>query len=286
MSLTLYSHPFASYCQKVLIALWENEVPFTYRHLEEPGAAEERAALWPLGRFPVLVDDGRTIAESSIIIEHLDLHHTGPVQLLPRDRDAALEVRFMDRFFDNYVMTAMQKPVSEALRAEATRKEEAMAEARQALDTAYAWLEERLSGRTYAAGENFFGRMRALAQRGPPFWALESYYLCISLGFVGAAPGAAGVASFPRSYADGVRGLLVREGSAGRIAPNAIPIERHRARRRPFPIALSAAVACAIVCLLGLVGLQLSLGSVIERAARDLGAAPPHRAPASPGGGP
>ena len=58
----------------------------------------------------------------------------------------------MDRFFDNYVMTAMQKPVSEALRAEATRKEEAMAEARQATDTAYAWLEERLSGRTWAAG--------------------------------------------------------------------------------------------------------------------------------------
>jgi glutathione S-transferase len=66
-----------------------------------------------------------------------------------------LEVRFMDRFFDNYVMTAMQKPVSEALRAEATRKEETMAEARQALDTAYAWLEERLSGRTWAASENF-----------------------------------------------------------------------------------------------------------------------------------
>ena len=100
MSPTLYSHPFSSYCQKVLIALWENEIPFTYRHLEEPGAAEERAARWPLGRFPVLVDDGRTIAESSIIIEHLDLHHAGPVQLLPRDRDAALEVRFMDRFFE------------------------------------------------------------------------------------------------------------------------------------------------------------------------------------------
>jgi glutathione S-transferase len=129
MSLTLYSHPFASYCQKVLIALWENEIAFTYRHLEEAGAAEERAALWPLGRFPVLVDDGRTVAESSIIIEHLDLHHGGPVRLLPDDRDAALEVRFMDRFFDNYVMTAMQKPVFEALRAEGARKQEAMAEA-------------------------------------------------------------------------------------------------------------------------------------------------------------
>jgi glutathione S-transferase len=155
MSLTLYAHPFSSYCQKVLIALWENEIPFTYRHLEAPGAAEERAALWPLGRFPVLVDDGRTIAESTIIIEHLDLHHRGPVRLLPDDRVAALEVRFMDRFFDLYVMTPMQKPVAEALRPEATRQDEAMAQARQALDTAYAWLEAKLAGRSWAAGETF-----------------------------------------------------------------------------------------------------------------------------------
>ncbi len=155
MALKLYAHPFSSYCQKVLIALWENEITFTYRHLEDAGAAEERAALWPLGRFPVLVDDGRMIAESSIIIEYLDLHHGGPVRLLPDNRDAALEVRFMDRFFDNYVMTAMQKPVFEALRAEGARKEEAMGEARKALDTAYAWLEKKLDGRTWAAGENF-----------------------------------------------------------------------------------------------------------------------------------
>jgi glutathione S-transferase len=155
MSLTLYSHPFSSYCQKVLIALWENETPFTYRNLEEPGAAEERAALWPLGRFPVLVDDGRTIAESSIIIEHLDLRHPGPVRWLPDDRDAALEVRFMDRFFDNYIMTEMQKPVFEAIRTEGGRKDEAMAAAGKALDTAYGWLEQRLAGRTWAAGESF-----------------------------------------------------------------------------------------------------------------------------------
>lgn len=155
MPLTLYAHPFSSYCQKVLIALWEKDIPFTYRHLEEPGAADERAALWPLGRFPVLVDNGRTITESSIIIEHLDLHHAGETRLLPDDRDAALEVRFMDRFFDNYVMSAMQGPVFEALRAEPTRMEEALADARQSLDRAYAWLEERLSGRTWAAGDAF-----------------------------------------------------------------------------------------------------------------------------------
>ena len=155
MALTLYSHPFSSYCQKVLIAFWENDIPFTYRHLEEPGAAEERAALWPLGRFPVLRDGTRTVAESSIIIEYLDLHHPGPVRWLPSDRDAALEVRFMDRFFDNHVMTAMQLPVSEALRSKGSRKDEAMAQARSALDTAYAWLEERLADRTWAAGDAF-----------------------------------------------------------------------------------------------------------------------------------
>jgi glutathione S-transferase len=153
--LTLYAHPFSSYCQKVLVALWEKDIAFTYRHLEDPGAAEERAALWPLGRFPVLVDDRRTIVESSVIIEYLDLHHPGPSRLLPDDRDAALDVRFMDRFFDNYVMTEMQKPVAEALRGEGGRTDVALAEAARALDTAYAWLEERMAGRTWAAGEDF-----------------------------------------------------------------------------------------------------------------------------------
>jgi glutathione S-transferase len=155
MALTLYSHPFSSYCQKVLTALWEREIPFTYRHLEEPGANEELAALWPIARFPVLTGDGRTVIESSIIIEYLDLHHGGAARLVPEDREAALEVRFMDRFFDQYVMTEMQKPVFEALRDGGARKDEALAAAAQALDTAYGWLEARLEGRTWAAGESF-----------------------------------------------------------------------------------------------------------------------------------
>ncbi|BDA83488.1 glutathione S-transferase [Aureimonas sp. SA4125] len=155
MSLILFSHPFSSYCQKVLVALWENHIPFDYRHLEAAGAADDLAALWPLGRFPALVDAGRTVVESSVIIEHLGLHHPGPVRLIPDDPRAALEVRFMDRFFDQYVMTPMQRPVAEALRSHADRLDEARAEAARALDTAYAWLEERLSGREFAAGDGF-----------------------------------------------------------------------------------------------------------------------------------
>jgi glutathione S-transferase len=155
MSLTLYSHPFSSYCQKVLVALWEKDIPFAYRHLEEPGAGEELKQLWPIGKFPVLVDGDRTLIESTIIIEYLDLRHPGTTPLIPEDREAALETRFMDRFFDNYVMSAMQQPVAEALRADGGRREQALAEARTALDKAYAWLEQRLSGRTWAAGETF-----------------------------------------------------------------------------------------------------------------------------------
>ena len=153
MALTLYSHPFSSYCQKVLVALWENDLAFDYRHLEQPGVEAERRALWPLGRFPVLVDADTTIAESSIIIEHLHIHHPGPVKLLPASPAAALEVRFLDRFFDNYIMTPMQAPVAVAIKGGDV--ETARAEAGAALDTAYAWLETRLADRNWAAGDAF-----------------------------------------------------------------------------------------------------------------------------------
>ncbi len=155
MALTLYSHPFSSYCQKVLIALWENDIAFAYRHLEHEGTGAELGALWPFGKFPVLVDDGRTVAESSIIIEHLGLHHPGPVKLIPDDAAAALEARFMDRFFDHHVMTPMQAPVAEAIRQEGGRKDIALAEAAKALDIAYAWLETRLAGHDWAVGNAF-----------------------------------------------------------------------------------------------------------------------------------
>ena len=90
MSMKLYAHPFSSYCQKVLIALYENAIPFELRLLA-PGdeqAAAEHAALWPLKRMPVLVDQGRTVVEASIIIEYLGLNHPGAVRLIPDDPHA------------------------------------------------------------------------------------------------------------------------------------------------------------------------------------------------------
>lgn len=157
MSLQLYAHPFSSYCQKVLVALYENETPFAYRvlGLDDPQAGEELAALWPLKRFPVLVDGPETVVESSVIIEHLLLAHPGPVRLLPADPKAALAARMMDRFFDNYVMTPMQKIVFDHIRAPDDRDPYGVAEARALLDAAYQWLDTRLAGREWACGGDF-----------------------------------------------------------------------------------------------------------------------------------
>jgi glutathione S-transferase len=108
MTPTLYAHPFSSYCQKALIALYENATPFTFHMLGDAQAMAELEALWPMKRFPVLVDGDRAVIEATIIIEHLGLHHPGPVRLIPADAKAALEVRAIDRFFDNYIMTPQQ----------------------------------------------------------------------------------------------------------------------------------------------------------------------------------
>jgi glutathione S-transferase len=152
---TLYAHPFSSYCQKALVALYENDTPFEYRMLEDAGAMEELTALWPMKRFPVLADGGRTVFEATCIVEYLDVHHPGPVRLIPEDPEAALEVRMLDRFFDNYVSTPQQKVVADRLRPEAVRDPHGVAEARAMLDTAYAWLDEAMADRQWAAGERF-----------------------------------------------------------------------------------------------------------------------------------
>lgn len=155
MTLELYAHPLSSYCQKVLIALHENETEFVYRTLQDPEVAAELKSLWSINRVPVLVDGGRTVVESSIIIEHLGLYHPGPVRLIPEDARAALDVRMMDRFFDNYVSTPQQKLVLDHIRGEAQRDPFGVAQARAMLDTAYHWLDERMAGREWAAGDTF-----------------------------------------------------------------------------------------------------------------------------------
>ena len=156
--LALYGHPFSSYTQKVLIALYENGTPFELLNLDPAEPVSHSADWlrhWPLAKFPVLVDGDRTVVESSIVIEHLQLAHPGPVQLIPADPRAALDVRFMDRFFDLHVMAPVQHAVNAALTGNAERKAEGVAWAAEKLEKAYAWLEGMWAGRTWAAGEPF-----------------------------------------------------------------------------------------------------------------------------------
>ncbi|WP_427916127.1 glutathione S-transferase family protein [Sphingomonas qilianensis] len=152
--LELFAHPFSSYCQKVLIAFYENDTPFAYRMLgaDQPRNSAEFARAWPLGKFPVLLDSGHAVMESSIIIEHLHLRHPGAVRFLPLDADAALQVRMLDRIFDHHVMYQVQRVVNDALRPAARRDVIEVEEAKAALERAYIWLDAHLAGREWAAG--------------------------------------------------------------------------------------------------------------------------------------
>lgn len=157
MSLLLYGHPFSSYTQKVLIALYENGTPFEFRCIgsDTPEYTTEWLQRWPLGKFPLLVDNGHNIVETSIIIEYLQLTQPGPVSLLPAYARHALDVRFMDRYFDLHVMTPVQHAVNAALTGDAIKRQEGLLHAAGKLDLAYAWLDTHLEGKIWATGDNF-----------------------------------------------------------------------------------------------------------------------------------
>ncbi len=143
----LYYHPLSSYCWKVLIAFHENGTPFEGRMLADEGVAQEWMAMWPVGKFPVLHDPARnaTIGEASIIIEYLARREAGIFRPIPADPDMALEVRLLDRLFDNYVMTPMQTIVADRLRAPEQRNAHDVEQARDMLGKAYAMIEARMA---------------------------------------------------------------------------------------------------------------------------------------------
>jgi glutathione S-transferase len=150
MTLQIYGHRFSSYTWKPLIALYETGTPFEFRDVEDASVQSELNGHWPTGKFPLLVDDGEPIMESTIIIEHV------APNLVPTDRDAAREVRMLDRIFDNAVMTPMQSVVAEHLPFITEKPDpNRIARARTALDQVYPWLDARLAGRRWAAGEEF-----------------------------------------------------------------------------------------------------------------------------------
>jgi glutathione S-transferase len=159
MSLTLHFHPLSSFCWKALIALYENDIPFT-PNLVNLGDPAERAALlklWPIGKFPVLSDAarGETVPESSVIVEYLDRHYPGPTKFIPADPDKALQTRLRDRFYDLYVHLPMQKIIGDRLRPDGKQDPHGVEEARGRLRTSYAMIEQQMATGKWAMGEDF-----------------------------------------------------------------------------------------------------------------------------------
>lgn len=159
MALTLYFHPLASFCHKVLIGLYENGTAFEASLVDfaDPGAAAAHIERWPVGKIPVLHDsiDNRVVAETSIIIDYLQQHYPGPVELIPTEAEQARDARLWDRFFDLYVSVPMQKIVGDRIRPEGAADPHGVAEAHATLETAYDMIETRMAGRSWIVGETF-----------------------------------------------------------------------------------------------------------------------------------
>jgi glutathione S-transferase len=155
VSLEFFGHPFSSYTQKVLIALWADETEFEYKMLDQdhPENFEELKRHSPFGLFPLLLDDGRPVIETTCIIEHLQAQHPGKNRWIP-EGELGRRVRLLDRFFDLHVMNNMSVPVFDALRPEESRDPFGVARAREKLHVAYDWLEGQF-GDPWAAGEQF-----------------------------------------------------------------------------------------------------------------------------------
>ena len=159
MALTLYLHPLASFCHKVLIAFYENGTDFraVTVNLGDPGERAALTAKWPLCKIPVLHDEGRdrVVAETSIIIEYVQKHYPGPAPMLPADEELLLDTRLWERFFDLYVNVPTQKIVTDRIRPEGGNDPVGVTEAHHTLDTAYAMIEARMADRTWAVGDRF-----------------------------------------------------------------------------------------------------------------------------------
>jgi len=149
MSLTLHAHPLSSFCWKVLIGLYENDIPFENAlvNLGDPAVREAFRALSPMGKMPALRDDARdqTVNETSVILDYLDLYYPGPVRFTPADADAAWRVRFWDRFFDHYVHHPMLRIVADRLRPSESKDGFGVDEAYAQLATACDHLESVLA---------------------------------------------------------------------------------------------------------------------------------------------
>ena len=162
MTLKLYAHPLSSYCHKALIALYENNTPFEQVLVGDPTRTDPKdwadfKQMWPIGKFPVLTDESRDwfVPEATIIIEYLEQHFPGKTKLIPADPDLARQVRFRDRFFDNYMHTPMQKINFDKIRPADQRDPAGVEDAKKMYRTALDMLEPEMENKRWNMGDSF-----------------------------------------------------------------------------------------------------------------------------------
>jgi len=156
MSLTLYGHPLSSYTWKVLIPLYENGTPFESVTVDQTTYAGF-IKVWPMGKFPVLVDEarGEVVPESSTIIDYLDRYQPGAVRFVPSDPDKAWRTRLWDRFLDLHVMDPVQRIVADRNRPADSKDPFGVEEAHRKLANAYQVAEAEATRRTWFSGDAF-----------------------------------------------------------------------------------------------------------------------------------
>lgn len=158
MSLTLYYHPLSSFCWKTLIALYEADLAFE-RRLVNLGDPADRAAfqtVWPLAKFPVLRDHarGKTVPESSVIIDYLARVEPSAASLVPGDPDRALQTRLLDRLVDNYIHLPFQRVVDERMRPQDKHDPFGAEQSRDRIRAGYDLIAPMIAG-PWAMGESF-----------------------------------------------------------------------------------------------------------------------------------
>jgi glutathione S-transferase len=141
--LQLFGHPFSSYTWKALIPLYAYAVPFTFQMLdpEHPENVAVVQTRTPAGKFPVLVDGDETVFEATAIIEYLAATRPACRALLPCDPRRAARMRMLDRVFDNYVMTNVNRVVYAHIASPGAADAAEIAAAGELLARAYRWLE-------------------------------------------------------------------------------------------------------------------------------------------------
>lgn len=156
MSLIVH-HLNNSRSQRILWLLEELALPYEIRHYQRDPvtnlAPPELKAVHPLGKSPLLEDDGVLIEESGAIVQHLlDRHSTGPFK--PAPADALRHLQFM-HFAEGSAMT----PV--LLQLYTSRLGEAAAPLQpriaEQLDSHFQYLEDQLRPSGHFIGDDWTG---------------------------------------------------------------------------------------------------------------------------------